>query len=212
MQATGLCQTSTPFPRACGAIALVDVLTRLGVKTDIRSVWPHVAMPDPFGTWSAKSYRLARQARDLGFRAGVLQCHRERAWDALVRCARLGVAVIINHQAMAARHEGHFSTLVSISEEVIVLDDPILRSQIQIPRKHFLNHWSPNDEITGHVLIAIGGRSKINSTGSAPQCPRCKTALSLQPSELFTAQDWNHDGLWDRFFCVECDASFSPRN
>lgn len=212
MQTTGIRHAPMPFPRACGAIALVDVLKRLGVETDLGSVWPHVAMPDPFGTRSAKSYRLARHARDRGLRAGVLQCQRERAWDALLKCASLGVTVIINHQATAARHEGHFSTLVSISDESVVLDDPISRLQNQMPRNVFLNHWSPNDEITGHVLVAIREPSKIHSQEPVFRCPKCETALSLQPSELFTAQDWNHNGLWERFFCVECDASFSPRN
>jgi len=200
------------IPRACGAIALIDVMRKWGVAADLLETWLRVAEDDPLGTKSAKSYRLAGYAIDLGLQATILKCHKEKAWDALLRCARLGVSVIINHQARLARNEGHFSTLVSIAGESIVTDDPISRIREVWSRDEFLCHWTENDEISGHVLVVIRGSSGEETIqASSNRCPVCSAPLSFEPGELFNPEDWGLGGLWRYFYCQGCDASFKGK-
>ena len=200
------------IPRSCGAIALIDVMKQWGIEAGLRATWQRVALDDPFGTQSAKSYRLAAYAIDHGLQAIVLKCRKNRAWDALSRCARLGISVIINHQARAARDEEHFSVLLAISNETIITDDPVSRMQEVWSREDFLSHWTYNAEITGQILVAIRGSAKKAVNAVSNRCPSCSAPLSFEPCELFDPKDWESGGLWRYFYCQGCDASFSPRH
>lgn len=204
-------ESASTISRACGALALMDVMKRWNIETSLPKVWEHVSQADPFGGRCARSYRLAAYAKRFGLHAVALKCRESHAWDALIQCARLGLSVIVNHQAQAARHEGHFSTLLNISKRSLVAFDPILRATVAWSRETFLAHWHENSEITGHVLIAIqksDEQSSSKAMSSRDRCPSCGETIDFEPVALFDPVDWQPGGLWRNFFCPGCDASF----
>lgn len=210
--ATGIATTVGPqfsVPRACGAVALVEVLKHWGVDTDLRATWNCISWDDPFGTRCARSYLMARCAISHELDAITLKCRKERAWEALIRCSRLGLSVIINHQSRASRVEGHYSILKSISDSAIITRDPTLNCQEEWLRDEFLTHWDANAEITGNVLVAMGKDTEHSEKSLSSACPICRTSLRLRPTDLFTPADWDVEGLWQNFYCHGCDASFS---
>ncbi|WP_197452758.1 cysteine peptidase family C39 domain-containing protein [Rosistilla oblonga] len=202
------------LPRSCGPISLVAALRRFGIEQSVDAIWPAVTRKDPFGTRAARSYLLAALARTCQLDAAVLQCQPERAWQAIRTCHDADITVVLNHRAYRAPDEGHFTLLAAIDDATITVDDPFLGKNKQIDRQRFLKLWQPNRETAGHVLIAIDNPT----TGQAEEasedtttCPRCAAPITLAPNRLFEPTEWNPNGLWQRFFCLGCDASFSPR-
>ncbi|QDV69966.1 hypothetical protein Poly24_36850 [Rosistilla carotiformis] len=201
-------------PRSCGPISLVAALRRFGIDRSVDAIWHAVTRDDPFGTRAARSYLIAALARTCQLDAAVLQCQPERAWQAIQTCLDAGITVVLNHRAYRAADEGHFTLLATIDDATITLDDPFLGKNQRFDRQRFLQLWKPNRETSGHVLIAIDkpALSETQSTAeSLPTCPRCAAPITLAPNRLFDPSDWNSSGLWQRFFCLGCDASFSPR-
>ncbi|QDV13782.1 hypothetical protein CA51_36730 [Rosistilla oblonga] len=202
------------LPRTCGPISLVAALRRFGIEQSVDAIWPAVTRKDPFGTRAARSYLLAALARTCQLDAAVLQCQPERAWQAIRTCHDADLTVVLNHRAYRAPDEGHFTLLAAIDDATITVDDPFLGKNKQIDRQSFLKLWQPNRETSGHILIAID-TPKTDRTEATPQsittCPRCAAPITLAPNRLFEPTDWNPNGLWRRFFCLGCDASFSSR-
>lgn len=203
--------TNAPL-RSCGPLTLVTALRQFGIELTVDSIWDAVTRTDPFGTRAARTYLLAAMARRSGLDAAVLQCQPPRAWNAIQHCHDAGHSVILNHQAYRAPHEGHYTLLETIDDQQISIDDPFLGSNRRLDRKRFLDLWQPNAETPGHVLIAISRPSySITTSPQQPfgQCPRCATPLAGAPNGLFEPPNWNPKGLWQRFYCLGCDAAFS---
>jgi ABC-type bacteriocin/lantibiotic exporter with double-glycine peptidase domain len=201
--------------RMCGAAALAMALTKLGRPVPLETVWEGVAGADPYGTQAARSFQLAAFARRFGFAAAVLQAEPRRAWQALQRSASLGLAVILNHRIALHRDEGHFTTLVSQHSDHLIVDDPGWGPDRRIERRELEALWQPlpGGEISGQVLIAIGPDQQASPHRRRAIdgiCHRCDRPFACTPAALFTPADWLTYPLWRRFFCLHCDASFSP--
>ncbi len=201
--------------RMCGAAALAMAMGMQGHRVPLQTVWDAVAGDDPYGSLAARSFRLAAFARQRGLEAAVLQAEPSRSWQALRRCAELGLAVVLNHRIAGDREEGHFTTMVQRARDHLVVHDPGWGPHRRIARRELETLWRPRvgGEISGHVLIVVGGgRPGGRSARQAADgvCYRCGRVFCCTPAAIFRPADWLTEPLWRRFFCLHCDASFRP--
>jgi len=191
-------------------MALAKLLSEYGIERTPSQIAAAVALPDPEGTSSARTYLMGRYAERLGFSVGVLQCWEHAAWQVLKQCHAQRVKVIINHVHQIAEDEGHYSTLMSIDEDTVMLDDPFMGPGQVVDRDHFIELWQPNPETSGHTLLAID-RTVDSDAPMMPcgPCPDCGTVPRLSLTKIFQPAQWTGD-RWRRFFCMQCDGSFAP--
>ncbi|HBJ33383.1 MAG TPA: hypothetical protein DDZ51_01200 [Planctomycetaceae bacterium] len=202
-------------PRACGGLTLINILSSFGIERTVLDVWPHISRHGLRGELCARSYLIGKYAADAGLASAVIQCHAARAWDAVRFCASNGLRLMINHRAtndacLSTSQEGHYTILRSILNDRIELEDPLLGRVIRLCKRDFLDLWQPNLETVGFILIAIGTEhpSDDGNVKGELRCPRCTMPIRFQPSILFEPCHWNQGGMFQRFFCLGCDAAF----
>ena len=207
--------------RTCGAAALTMTYRSLGLACEQLAVWERVAEDVGSGVKAARTRRLARDARDQGLAAAILQA--ERPVELFVRLLESGSRVILNHRLDRESRLGHFSVLVGFDGREIRVHDPHHGPNRVLRWPEFAELWSPSEgasEIVGRVLVAIGplpSSDRIcNVCGkSLPDhwtCPRCGQRVSIGPSgAVGCCVPACRDPLWARLYCPHCDWALANR-
>src|SRR5262249_17851428 len=115
-------QSEPTSNRMCGAAALCMVYRSFGVACTQAELAAKLAGAGPARNLGARPYLLAQDALSRGISALVF-----RARDPLRTlrdCQDQPVRLILNHRLGIESHAGHFSALVSVGEEDVVLHDP----------------------------------------------------------------------------------------
>lgn len=201
-------------PRGCGAASLAMACRAFGRDVAQADVWAAIARANPRGIAEARSFELAAHAIALGLAAATIRAR--DPWAALSACARGPALAIVNHRPTPGRRDGHFSVLLDVEPDAVVLHDPRVGPFRRVPRREFLAMWSPDgprSEIVGHVLVAIAPRSDLASDcpdclGPVPAtlpCPSCRFEIPTAPLACSTSGCPGR--FWDRLYCPGCDAS-----
>lgn len=202
--------------RMCGAAALSMVYQSLGQPCTQAEVWPSIGREGANGEWGARTYLLCADARRRGF--FPLMFRARNPWAMLAKCGDPDLRVILNHRSSSGRM-GHFSVLVGMEDEVVVVHDPQIGQDRRLSRSELLDLWKPDQgvhESKGQVGIAIcrrppdGARADCSACGkplpAARTCPICEMEIPLHPGALLgCGQDGCSVRVWDVVYCWTCD-------
>jgi ABC-type bacteriocin/lantibiotic exporter with double-glycine peptidase domain len=201
-------------PRGCGAAVLGMIYGSFGLSDTQAEIWQRVARPGPWGAARTNTRLLAADARGRGLTALVLKA--ARPWPILQRCAAHGVRVILNHLLKNGFAAGHYSLMVGVTDEHVVVHDPTGWPNRRLSKAEMLDLWGPprgRSEITGHVLVAVSAAQseavcQLCSTPipSAVCCRWCRRDMPLQPAAVpGCIRSDCAARLWERLFCPWCD-------
>jgi hypothetical protein len=179
-------------------------------------IWPRISKPNRFGSPSSATHLMVADARSRGFAAMAIQARYPLV--ALLTCQENGIRAILNHRLRPDSPAGHYSVLLDVDADSVVLHDPFYGPRRRIPHAELLELWQPqfaNSEIVGNVLIGIAARPAAVSrcplceTPIPEQipCPRCSRPVTLQPPDLLgCVGEGNCLGrLWNYVCCPACD-------
>lgn len=201
--------------RACGAAALAMVYRSLGVDCRQEDIWDRVAEEVRPNERVCRTHRLAQDALRQGLSAAVLQA--ASPLDLLQWMAGSGTRVVLNHRLDAASALGHYTVLVKLDREGVVLHDPHFGPGRRLPLEELERLWTPLHgvcEIVGGVLVAIGrkeeGPACCRDCGAplpaALACGRCHGPIALAPAGALGCLDRGcPNRRWDRLYCPTCD-------
>jgi len=211
-------QSAAPPNRDCGAACLAMVYRSLGREVPQEEIWPAIAKANRFGSIASTTHLMAKDALSRGFAALAFQPRDPLL--ALRRSRDLGIRAILNHRLHSDVPAGHYTVLVDIDEQRVVLHDPFYGPNRQLSRDEMLELWEPrfpDSEIVGCMLIAVAAgplAMQVCELCRTPlpasvACPNCNDPLSLQPAVLLgcinptcVARAWNYvccpscDSLW----------------
>jgi len=205
--------------RMCGAAALSMVYASFGKTVPQAEVWPKISKHNRFGSLTAASHLIAQDALGRGFSALAIQA--KHPLQVLRLCRESGVRAILNHRLKNDEPTGHFSVLVDIDGENVVLHDPTFGPSRRVRHTELLELWRPrflNAEIVGDVLIAItdqpasGSPCRLCGTvfPESVNCPGCGRPVPLQPSILLGCVTAGCAArLWNYICCPACDHTWS---
>jgi hypothetical protein len=176
------------------------VYRSLGKEVPQAQIWPAIAKPNRAGNLASTTHLMAQDALTRGFSAIAIQVR--HPLQALRICRHYGVRAILNHRLQQDAPTGHYSVMVGLDEENVVLHDPYYGAARNVPHAKFLELWQrrfPNSEIVGNMLIGVAAQpapttvcqvcqTPIPSTAKCPKCPthhrllRYKDARRRRPS------------------------------
>lgn len=219
-------QSESGSSRTCGAAALSMVYRSLGpsgagaaAAGDVgqAAIWPLVSRPGRLGL-SCATQLMVKDALGRGYPAVAIQA--ERPLQALRACQENGIRAILNHRLRPDGPAGHYTVLVGMDSDGVVVHDPETGPSQRIPYPRLLELWQPGgpgSEIIGNVVIGIASRPA--PAGSCPACslplppehpcPQCKAAVPLAPAPLVGCVSRSCARRnWMRVCCPACDYTF----
>src|SRR5262249_44289691 len=127
--------------RMCGAAALCMVYRSFGLRATQAELAPRLRGPGAARDAAARSYLLAQDALARGLSAVVF-----RARDPL-RSLRQGqgrpVRLILNHHLNFTAPTGHFTVLIRVAEQEVVVHDPQRGANTRLLLSDLLKLWRP---------------------------------------------------------------------
>lgn len=205
---------------SCGPAALAMVYRSLGKVVAQNEIWPEIRQKEGSGRWGSRTYLVCQDALRRGL-AGLIIQARQPAWNLLDQCHRHRLRVIINHRLRPDKTSRHFSVLVAVNDDEIVIHDPLHGPEQHHGREAFLELWAPNarGHAAGHIVVALaepGGRP-------IPPCPACGREVpaeircrvcgkgtQLEPAAaLGCADPACPAAVWKRLFCTNCDTEIA---
>jgi Papain-like cysteine protease AvrRpt2 len=209
-------QSDPQTTRMCGAACLSMVYRSFGKEVPQTEIWPAIAKPNRFGSVSSTTHLMAQDALNRGFGAVAIQAR--RPLQVLRLCRDFGLRAILNHRLRGDVPTGHYSVMVDINDNDVVLHDPLLGPSRRLTLVELLELWLPyraDSEIVGNVLIAVGaqGATPVEACElcgtSIPlnvECPRCKKPVDLQPGAVLGCiKDACIARMWNCICCPICD-------
>jgi hypothetical protein len=203
--------------RMCGAAALCMVYRSFGLTASQAELWPKIARRSATRQLGARTYLLAQDALQRGLGALVIQAHDPVA--ILRRCLDNSLRAILNHRLDLELPTGHYTVLVGLTEQHVLLHDPQVGPSTRLLLYDLLKLWQPSaglSEITGRVLVALAQSKSVqppcNVCGSViPEtvpCPSCKQAIPLQPAAALGCAGADCPArMWEMIFCPFCDTA-----
>jgi hypothetical protein len=201
--------------RLCGAASLSMVYRSLGVPATQQEIWTKIARQHAHGSAVGSTYLMAQDALNRGLAAVAVQAR--NPVQALRRCQEAGIHAILNHRLKEDVSTGHYTVLVEVGKQDVVLHDPLYGPSRHVPQADLLDLWRPryvNAEIVGNVLVGIAPRQEESVTCPACQspipqsipCPGCGQPVPLQPAALLGCMSPGCPArLWDGICCPFCD-------
>jgi hypothetical protein len=211
-------QEDAPGRRMCGAAALCMVYRSFGADVKQQEVWPTVSRPNSGGEGRAHSYLLGADALKRGYAALTLQAR--DPWRALELAAANGLRTIVNHRLSLTSGAGHFTVVVAVEEDAVVVHDPQVGPHRRISRAEFLKLWQADrwrSEVTGNVLVAFaaapGSPCLCRICGAScpwsTLCAACGKTIPLQPAAVLGCIATSCGArVWEQIYCPSCDAAF----
>jgi hypothetical protein len=179
-------------------------------------IWRQISKTNRLGSLSSSTHLMVAHAQSRGFAAMAVQVRYPLV--TLLSCRENGIRAIVNHRLRMDSLAGHYSVVLDVDAESVVVHDPFYGPHRRIPHGEFLELWqpgSPDSEIAGNVLIGITPRSvslakcHVCQTPVPEQvaCPRCGKPVALQPAELLgcAAEGSCMARLWNYVCCPACD-------
>jgi len=213
-------QSDQQSSRTCGAACLTMVYRSFGKEVPQAEIWAAIAKWNRFGSVASTTYLMTQDALNRGFAAVAIQAR--HPLQALRLCRDGGIRAILNHRLRRDAPAGHYSVLVDIDDENIVLHDPSLGPMRRLAVAELLELWLPKfggSEIAGNVLIAVAapGAPQVAAcefchTPMPPnvECPNCKKDVFLQPGAVLGCMsDSCIARAWNRVCCPSCDYVWS---
>ncbi len=208
-------QTDPVSNRMCGSAALCMVYRSFGMSCSQAELAAKLTTPTSPGQSGARSYLLAKDALTRGLSAMVLRAR--EPLRILKACRDQRLRVILNHRPRLDSLHGHFTVLVDLAADDIVVHDPLIGPNTRIRVDDLFNLWQPlgpQSEITGNVLIVLAkGRQQTalcrrcgSTIPDAITCPGCGQSVPLSPaSVLGCTLSSCPERAWETLFCPGCD-------
>lgn len=208
-------QRNEPSTRMCGAAALCMVYRSLGISCTQSEVWERISRRGYRGQSTARTHLLCKDAVERGLAGAIVQVG--EPWRALECCTTASVRVILNHRITADQPSGHFSVLVGVENDHVVLHDPKFGPSQRLKRDDFLALWKPrgfSPEIIGNILVAIAAPGpEVAACAVCGQeippsfrCLGCQETFPLRPVAALGCVEVGCSGcLWKKLFCPHCD-------
>jgi hypothetical protein len=221
---TRLLETAIPYEqqadlmsnRMCGAAALCMVYRSFDIPCSQAEVWPHIARMGASGEPTAPAHRLAADALRRGLGALVVKARDPMA--ILKRGLASSLRMILNHRIHFDSLGGHYTVLVDLVDDFVILHDPQLGPERRVLQYDLLKLWQPQHagaEITGNVLVAFAQTATAPSSCAtcgtmipeSIRCPSCQSQIPLHPAAaLGCVQSDCPARTWELIFCPTCDA------
>ncbi len=213
-------QSDPQTNRGCGAACLSMAYRSFGQEVAQTEIWPVIAKANRFGQMSSTTHLMAQDALNRGFSAVAFQAR--HPFQVLRLCHAAGVRAILNHRVQRDSPRGHYTLLVDIDRNNVLLHDPLFGPARPVSHAELAELWLSqvdNSEIAGGVVIAIAPAKPSAApscefchtpmpTGVA--CPRCGDLTSLQPAEaLGCAREGCIARMWNWVCCPKCDYVFT---
>jgi hypothetical protein len=212
-------QSESQTDRLCGAAAMSMVFGSFGKRVPQAEIWPRIARKSPSGGLTSATYLMAQEALSHGYSALAIQAR--QPLQALRICRDAGIRAILNHRAKENSPSGHYTVLVDIDQDGVVVHDPADGPSRRMTHRTLLELWRPlfpNPEITGNVLIGIADRTEPASPCSVCgiaipseiRCGACDKPILLQPSALLGCVGLSCAArTWTYLCCPHCDYTWS---
>jgi hypothetical protein len=212
-------QGELPNGRMCGAAALSMVYRSFQKPVAQAEIWPKIAKHNRFGSLTSATHLMTQDALQRGFAALAIQAANPLV--VLRRCQDSGIRVILNHRLKEDVAAGHYTVLVDLADDHVVLHDPFFGPSRRVPHAALLDLWRPrylNAEIAGNILIGIARAPTVPPpcplcrTPIPPHvnCPQCAKPVPLQPTSLLGCVGRDCPGrLWHHVCCPFCDFTWS---
>ena len=187
-------------------------LGRTCSQAEVRSA---LAPPRQGGSPRTRAHLLCQDALRRRLQAVIVRVR--SPWEALKTCVEHSIRALVNHRLKEGEPAGHYSVLVAVDEEQVVLNDPLWGPGRRLSRDELLRLWAPawlGSEIAGHVLLAVGSSGAGEAACSHchtvmpgfVRCRWCWQRVPLQPAVVLGCGDSACPGRrWDRCHCPWCD-------
>jgi hypothetical protein len=212
-------QSDPESDRMCGAASLSMVYRSFGRTVPQSEIWPKISKQNRFGSVASTTHLMAQDALNRGYAALAIQAR--HPLQVLQLCAANGIRAVLSHRLKDQASTGHYTVLVGLDSESVVLHDPLLGPSRRVSHAELLDLWRPrypNAEITGEILIGI-----TDKPGAVPPCRLCKTAIPpgvgcpnchkpvpLQPAVLLGCVGVGCAArMWNYVCCPFCDFAWS---
>ncbi len=129
---------------------------------------------------SKRAVRLAAHAREKGFRAIAVRLN--EAWEGLLSIRKTwpDCGIVLNHRLMTGVAYGHYSVVVDVERDRVVLHDPMFGPHRRWMPETLEKLWEkPGGEIIGKVALLI--RRSETARNFLAVCPKCGTINDLSP-------------------------------
>jgi hypothetical protein len=212
-------QTDPQTTRMCGAACLSMVYRSFGKEVPQTEIWPAISKPNRFGVTSSITHLMALNAISRGFSAVAIQAR--HPLQVLRLCREGGIRAILNHRLQPDASAGHYSVLVDIDAQGVVLHDPLFGPSRRLALEQLLELWQPsiaNSEIVGGVLLAIAAAPPPMPAcefchtpfPSSVACPRCKRPVGLEPGiPMGCINSVCISRMWSFLCCPSCDYTWT---
>lgn len=209
----------SPVVRDCGAACLSVVYRTFGREVTRTEIWPAIAKQNRFGSISSTTHLMAKDALSRGLAALAIQVR--HPLQALRLCRDSGIRAILNHRLKPDLPTGHYTVLLDIDDKHAIVYDPFFDSSRCLAHAELLELWQPlvsGSEIVGNVLIGVAVEPtslpacQVCGAAIEPvvECPRCKKAVSLQPSVLIGCMSEACIArMWNYLCCPSCDYTWT---
>lgn len=212
-------QTDTQTNRDCGAACLSMVYRSFGKEVSREELWLAIAELNRFGSVSSTTHLMVREALTRGFAAVAVQAR--YPLQALRVCRDAGIRAILNHRFSPESPAGHYTVLVDIDENSVVVHDPFFGPSRRLSHAELLELWQPffsNSEIAGDMLIGIAAEPQPVAVCAfchtplpeAVECPKCRKLVGQQPDALMGCITSTCIGrMWNYLCCPSCDYTWT---
>jgi hypothetical protein len=202
-------------PWSCGAAALAMVYRSLGVPGGQADIWERIASPGHRYPHVSRAQAMAADALSRGLSAVLIEVR--DPWRVLERGLQSPVRLIANHGADRQSGLGHYSVVVGLDAEHVVLHDPGHGPNRRLTRSEFLELWNPaalDREIPNQILLAIAGAPSVGEPcplcgGTGVErwpCPMCRRSVPLQPGVVLGClTDTCPMRAWEEIYCPFCE-------
>lgn len=191
---------------------------RRAITATQAEIFARIAKPNRFGQSSCSVHLMVKDALSRGLTAVAIQA--PHPLQALVTCRRNGIRAILNHRLRPESPAGHFSVLVGMDADNVIVHDPFVGPSRRIPYAQLLELWQPGypgSEIAGNLLIGITNRNVPSERcrgcdvpmPRSVGCPRCANPVPLAPAELLGCVGDCLARGWTYVVCPACDFTWS---
>lgn len=212
-------QSDSQTVRDCGAACLSMVYGSFGKPIPRTEIWPAISGRNRVGSVSSLTHLMVKDAIQRGFVAVAVQAR--HPLQALRLCQISGIRAILNHRLSPDTTAGHYTVLVGIDENAVVLHDPFYGPSRRVPHADLLELWQPrsqDSEVMGFLVIGIAAEPSVVQScwlchaalPSATACPQCEQPVGLQPNSLLGCIDTTCiTRMWNYVCCPNCDCGFT---
>jgi Papain-like cysteine protease AvrRpt2 len=205
--------------RTCGAASLSMVYRSFGKAIPQAEIWSRISKQNHLGSLAGATYLMTQDALNRGFASVALRAR--HPLQALRLCQDKGIRAILSYRLQKDSATGHYSVLVEIDGEDVVLHDPYFGPSRRLSHAALLELWQPTfprSEITGGMLIGIADRTatlppcRICGALVPPAvvCPICNKSVPLQPAALLGCVEVDcPERMWNLVCCPFCDHTWS---